>query len=109
MNAKLLGGVAGAALFALIVTKPSRQDFEKQVTDILRATIGNSTLTNKREVFSTIKSALSVTSTDYLVTARYEASGGGSDIACWALLTKFACSGGVALVSSEDGQPSASP
>lgn len=108
MNAKLLGGVGGAALFALIVTKPSRQDFEKQVTDIVRATVGNSTLTNKREVFSAIKSALSVSGTDYLVAARYEASGGGSDIACWAVLTKFACNGGIALVSAESEQPSAS-
>ena len=105
MNPKIVGGVAGAALFLFFMTKPSREDFDQQVTYMLRSAIGSSSLSNKREVFSNVKSALSVSSTDYLVAAYYEASGAGTDIACWALLTRFACNGGVSMPATDSEPP----
>jgi hypothetical protein len=105
MNAKIIGGIAGATLFLLFVTKPSKVDFDQQVTDILRSTIGNTSLSNKREIFVNMKRALSISNTDYFVAAHYEATGSGTDIACWGLLTKLACSGGVALPVADSEAP----
>lgn len=91
-------------MFLLFVTKPSRQDFDQQLPDILRAWIENSPASDNREAFPTIKNALSVSSTDYLIATRYQASADGTNITCWALLTRFVC-GGVVTVSAEFYDP----
>jgi hypothetical protein len=113
MQLKILSLLTCGLLLSLFVTKPSREDFDRELTSVLREAISASSLDNDNDILSNLtiagcklrtndcmeilRKASSISSRDYIFWTRHDVSGPGTSIACWGLLKQFVCDGSVSV------------
>jgi hypothetical protein len=108
-----VSALVAVILVALFATKPSREDFDREVAFMLREAISNTTPDNTKDLVSNLavigcrvraedcltvlKRTFSVSTADYIILTRNIVDGPGTKIRCWGLLKQFVCDAGVSV------------
>lgn len=110
-----LFALAFASVVALLffAAKPSRGDFDRKFTALVRETVTNGTYDANKGIaarlaavgcklriddcLTILKSAYSVTSRDYVLLSRQRIIGPGTAVDCWGLIRQFVCTGNIAF------------
>lgn len=96
----------------LFTTKPSRDDFDQELTSILREAItstsygdggllSNMTMLGCKlrsgDCLTILKSLYTVSNNNYVLVTRHRVSGPGASIDCWGILKQFVCESKVSI------------
>lgn len=100
-------------LAALFATKPSRDDFDRELTSILREAISSTSYDKDKGIFSNVtmlgcklrtddclnilKSTYTVTNKNYGLFTRHQVAGPGASIDCWGIFRQFICNSEVSV------------
>jgi hypothetical protein len=113
MRLGLFALALAAIALLFFTTKPSRDDFDREFSALVRETVSNSTHdANKgfgahlaalgcqlraNDCLAILKSAYMITSRDYVLFSQQKVTGPGTTVDCWGLLRQFICTGSMAF------------
>jgi hypothetical protein len=115
-------GLLAIAMVSIIIflfaTKPSRDEFDKELTSMMREKLTSPDFNKEKDVsfnlavlgcklkpeecLSLIRRAYVVSTYDYFVVTRHVVSGPGASISCFGLLRQFVCDGMVSLPTARN-------
>jgi hypothetical protein len=107
MHFKSISFMVSLILVALFVSKPSRDDFDRELDSILRETIGSANFDGSKSIDSNLtalscklrtndcltilRKTYSISNKNFVFFTRHDVSGPGASIGCWGFLKQFIC------------------
>jgi len=113
MNLKIFSLLTIGLLLSLFATKPSRQDFDRELASMLREAVNSTSYDNGKDVLSNLttigckfrtddcleilRKTYTISNKNYVFFTRHDVSGSGASISCLGLLKQFVCNASISV------------